>query len=119
ALKKPSDARRRKYKVWGEDYDRIFGGQIIESHILPTLIYMRTGAWLQASGLTKDPDDTKRKLANNASFHIARIVAYLWRGSDNWNVSPSTLVTEINQVEDNSEVLDRFVSEAFELLAGI
>ncbi len=118
-LRKPSDARRRKYKVWGEDYDRIFGGQIIEPHILTTLIYICTKYWLLTSGLTRDSDDTRRKLANNAAFHVARIAAYMWRGNDKWDISPAILESEINQIENNSHVLAPYLRDAFDHLERI
>ena len=40
-LKKPSDARRRKYKVWGELYDKIFSGQAVEPYVIAMLLHNR------------------------------------------------------------------------------
>jgi len=85
-LKKPSDARAYKYKVWGpEFYDQVFGGREIEPYIISWLIYRLTEAWIKQSGYAKDTtNDIRRRLASSGAFFIARIVAYLWRKGDNW-----------------------------------
>jgi hypothetical protein len=115
-LKKPSDARRRKYKVWGELYDSIFSGQVIEVYILATQIFRLTSAWLTASGLTTDVDDVRRKIANNGAFHIARIASYLWRGSDKWKVDASSLKKEIDAIENDSKIFDPDWNKSFTML---
>lgn len=56
-LKTPSDARRRKYKVWGDMYDRIFGGQIIEQYVTAVQCYRITSEWLTSSGATNITHD--------------------------------------------------------------
>ncbi len=114
-LKKPSDARRRKYKVWGELYDKIFSGHIIEPYVLATLIYRATENWLISSGLSADPDDVKRKIANNGSFHVARIAAFLWRGSDNWGVV-SGLTEPDGTLDTSQKDIDESLTKAFEIL---
>ena len=93
AVRRPA----RKYKVWGELYDRIFSGQVIEPYVLAMLIFRATEAWLTNSGLISD--DVKRKIANNGSFHLARIASYMWRLSDSWNVDVSELQDQIAKLE--------------------
>jgi hypothetical protein len=115
-LKKPSDARRRKYKVWGELYDSIFSGQVIEVYVLATQIYRMTSAMLGASGLTTDADDLRRKIANNGAFHVARISAYLWRGSDKWKVDASSLQKEIESFEKDPEIFAQAWKKSFAML---
>jgi hypothetical protein len=114
-LKKPSDARRRKYKVWGELYERIFSGQVIEPYVLATLIYRTTEAWLTSSGLSADSDDVKRKIANNGSFHVARIAAFLWRGSDNWDGIPE-LKEHMGTLEKDPKKLEGPLLKSFQIL---
>ncbi len=48
-LKKPSDARRRKYKVWGELYETVFSGHMIEPHVIATSVYRHAVGWLRQS----------------------------------------------------------------------
>jgi hypothetical protein len=115
-LKKPSDARRRKYKVWGELYDRIFSGQVIEPYVLAMLIFRSTEIWLANSGLNEDPDDVKRKIANNGSFHVARIASFIWRPSDNWNIAVSELQERIALLEKKPNLLDDPLRSGFEML---
>lgn len=83
-LRNPADARGRKYKIWGEHYNSIFAGGQIEPYIIAALLGRGVELWLKASGLKRDSDDIKRMLAKRGGFHVARIAAYLWRGSDNW-----------------------------------
>ena len=40
-MRRPSDARSRKYKVWGEFYQKIFSGNIVEPYLLSTLLYKK------------------------------------------------------------------------------
>lgn len=118
-LKKPSDARRRKYKVWGELYDKIFSGQIIEPYVLAALIYRSAEDWLQRSGLGEHADDLKRKLANNGSFHLARIAAFLWRASDSWVADDSKLKAQIEVVEKDQKALDPHLDKGFKILEAM
>lgn len=112
-LKKPSDARRRKYKVWGELYDKIFTGQTVEPHVIAMLIYRISGQWLTEQKLVSSKNDLRRKLANNGAFHIARIAAYLWRGSDKWSISVSDLSKQIETLEKTPAELYRHLKKGF------
>jgi hypothetical protein len=118
-LKKPSDARRRKYKVWGELYDKIFTGQAIEPYVIATIVCRLTNSWLSRSRLTSARSDIKRKLANNGAFHVARIAAFYWRKSDNWNVDGDQLRGEIETIEKNPRLLDQKLKKAFKTLEEI
>lgn len=84
-MKKPSDARRRKYRVWGDLYDRIFGGQSIEPFVIAFLLHRLAVQWLRSSGNTSSGDDVTRRLANNGAFHVSRIAAFRWRKGDDWS----------------------------------
>ena len=82
-LKNPADGRGRKYKVWGEFYDKIFAGkQPIEPYVAAVLLGRRVAKWINASGLKRDADDVKRMLAKRGAFHVGRIAAFLWKGND-------------------------------------
>ena len=120
-LKVPSDASRRKYKVWGELYDRIFSGEHgIEPYILATKIYLITSEALRAEKYSNSAEDVQRKLANNGSFHIARIVAFLWRRHDKWGDELTTEIKKnIETLEKSPKCLDKFLERALTILGKI
>ncbi len=118
-LKKPSDARRRKYKVWGEMYERIFSGQVVEPYIISLLLERAARKWLLKSGYTEAQDDLRRKLANNGVFHLARSAAYIWRGSDNWSISSDELKEQIYTLEKAVDGLSTAFHQGFEKLEGL
>ncbi|MHB1938715.1 MAG: AIPR family protein [Acidobacteriaceae bacterium] len=118
-LKKPSDARRRKYKVWGEMYERIFSGLAVEPYVVAVLLTKAVYRWLENSSLLDDKDDLRRKLANNGVYHIARAVAYIWRGSDNWNLSVANLKKQIKQLETSDDSFIDYFQRGFYTLEEI
>lgn len=118
-LKKPSDARRRKYKVWGELYDQIFSGTMIEPYVITTQIYSAATTWPRTSGYTDDQNDLRRKLANNGAFHLARIASYLWGGSDEWRTGVAGLEQRLSELECNPHLLDLHLQRGLELLESV
>ena len=118
-LKKPSDARRRKYKVWGEMYDRIFSGQVVEPYTVALLLERAARNWVLRSGYTEAADDLRRKLANNGLFHLARACAFIWRGSDNWSLPGEKLKEQIITLETNAAALEECFRKAFETLESV
>lgn len=120
-LKKPSDASRRKYKVWGELYGRIFEGKHgIEPYILATKIYLNTSKLLRDEQYSNSSDDLLRILANNASFHIARIISYLWRKHDKWeNKLREKMKKNIHTLEKTPLCLAEFLEPALKILCEI
>ena len=117
-LKRPSDARSRKYKVWGEYYNKVFSGGIVEPDIVATLTHRYTTNYLKSCGLTADTDELKRYLAKNASFQIARITSFKWRSDNNWGDS-NALKTQIQNLLGNENLLDTTIQESFDLLHQI
>ncbi len=95
ALMKPSDARRRKYKVWSDNYGDIFSGSSVEPHVICVLLSYAASEWarstLRAIGIT----DLRRKLIKSGLLHIARIAAFLWRGNDSYRQSTVILEGQI------------------------
>lgn len=117
ALFQPSDARRRKYKVWGELYDTIFCGRPVERYMLSYLICKETQAWLKQSGYGTVPDDVRRKLANNAAFHLALTASGLWRGTIQWDADG--LDSEIAALRAQPTVLSQHIEAAFRMLHAL
>ncbi len=110
-LKKPSDSRSRKYKVWSEYYDKIFSGtNIIEPYLLSVLIHRRVLQYL-LENFSSSKDRLKRYLAKNASFQISRITAFLWKTNDVWS-DTATLKSKLSEFNSNKNILDAHITTA-------
>lgn len=118
-LKNPSDARTRKYKVWGEHYDRIFSGRIVEPFLISALLVRATSQWVNDQGLSEDTNDTRRGIAKRGVFHLSRIAAHRWRNGDSWDSEEDALREEIAQLEEKPEKLALHFEEALKLLCEI
>jgi len=99
ALKKPGDARRRKYKVWTDNYMEIFSGSSVEPHVICLLLYQAGNTWSRAAIRAPGISDLQRKLINNGLLHIARIAAFLWRGNDTFSQPIATLKEQITTLQ--------------------
>lgn len=99
ALKKPGDARRRKYKVWTDNYADIFSGSSVEPHVICLLFYQAANAWARTARRSTGITELRRKLINNGLLHIARITAYLWRGSDSFDQPTATLQGQVSTLQ--------------------
>jgi hypothetical protein len=119
AMKKPSDARRRKYRVWGNLYDKIFSAQAIEPYVISYLLYRVAVQWLRSSGNTASADDVTRRLANNGAFHVARIGAFHWRRGDDWSGKGGVFSKQINTLGKDPSKLDAFFENALETFTAI
>lgn len=118
-MKKPSDARRRKYKVWGDLYENIFRGQSIEPFVTSFLLYRLAVQWLRSSGSTTSTDDVARRLANNGAFHVARIAAFRWRRGDDWSGKDGVFAKQIETLEKTPSRLDRHFEEGLKTFKKI
>ena len=114
-LRKPSDARRRRYKVWGELYQQIFSGGAVEPHVLAYEVYRHASRWVRTARLTVAADDIRRKLANNAVFHLARMAAQMWLGSG-WEKDMPKMKASIAQLQNDEDVLSPHFAAALELV---
>lgn len=81
---KSGDARSRKGKIWSEHYKKIFlDTQNAHTLIIPTIVYMKVKNILDS--MTFDDDQQNhRYLVKNGSLHIARIVTFMWRKTEDW-----------------------------------
>ena len=118
-LKKPSDARRRKYRVWGDLYDKIFAGQGVEPFVISYLLSYRGQQWLQRSGHTASADELLRRIANNGNFHIVRIASFRWRGSDDWSGKGGVFSSQVNVLENNASTLDSIFEDSIQALRAV
>jgi hypothetical protein len=118
-LKRPADARRRKYKVWSESYDQIFTGQHVEPHVLSVLIYLIVQSRISANALNRAENEVRRKLAKGGVFHLARVVANRWRNADTWSQGRELLQTQIAELQGTAGVLDSHLDDAIEFIAEL
>lgn len=119
-LKNPADGRGRKYKIWGELYDKVFAAKRpIEPYVVADLLGRRVSEWIKASELKKHQDDLKRVLAKRGAFHVGRIAAFLWKGDDHWDEPQDVLAGRIETLTNAPEALSNTIAESFALLEGI
>lgn len=118
-LRTPSDARARKYKVWGELHAKVFPGDSIEPYIIASLLGRLAAEWLRKSEYVSSDDDALRIIAKRGSFHVGRIVAFLWRGEDNWNQSRPSLQAQLQELQGEKLNLASLFDEAFSILADV
>lgn len=120
-LKKPSDARSRQYKVWGEYYNSIFHNRLAEPYILVWLIYQAAKSWI--SQYKNDENILRRKIAKTGIFHVARIATYLWRGNDVWEDQKGKqaiiLNEQINVLKSDSNQVIPYFEEGLLILENI
>lgn len=117
-LKKPSDARSRKYKVWEEYYDKIFNASnLIETYLLSVLIHRRVNYFL-LNNYSNSDEDLTRYLARNASLHISRMSALIWRKSENWQ-DQNEIRQNLSGVMSDNSIIDTSINKAFNLLKTI
>jgi len=117
ALKRCSDARSRKYKVWSEFYDKIFSGGVVQPYVVSSLIYTMVRDCLKQDIYKNDTDESRRYLAKNASFHVSRIASFIWRKTDSW-ADLEQLDQQIEQIAKNQVDFYGLTAEAFEILVG-
>lgn len=118
-LKNPADGRARKYKLWGDLYNKIFSGDRVEPYIIASLLSRSVVEWLRSSGLNRSKDELIRSTAKRGSFHLARIVSFLWRNGDYWKNEKEYLANEIAEIEKGTEVIEPLYEYAFDILTNL
>jgi hypothetical protein len=123
--KRPTIARTQRYRIWGPDlYEGIFPSTSVERHVLAYLIYaycqrQKVGAVDGMSRAATVPTSlVKNGVLVYGGFHIARTVARLYTGTENWN-DTTRVVTWIEQVRSTPEVLRPHYEAAVDLLTRI
>lgn len=118
ALKRPSDARSRKYKIWSDYYDSVFKSNQIENFIVNYLIKQRTSNYINNSNHIVGEDELKRYLMKNAQFHLSRMTSFIWRKTDSWD-DISIVKQNLESLEKNISLLDGHIENAIVLIIKI
>ena len=119
ALKKPGDARRRKYKVWTDNYGDIFTGSSVEPHVICLLLFQAANGWARAARRAPGVTELRRKLINNGLLHIARIAAFLWRGDDSFGQPTATLQGQITTLQTTPSVVNTHLDNGLNRLEAL
>jgi len=118
-LKKPGDARRRKYKIWADHYGDIFSGRQVEPHIICLLISKAAVVWARTSRRAAGITEMRRKLINNGLLHIARIASYFWRNSDAFDQDIAALQAQISSLQATPAQLNPHFDDALNRLESL
>lgn len=118
ALKRPSDARSRKYKIWSDYYDSIFKSIHVEMFIVNHLIKQRVSKYINNSNLVTDENEIKRYIAKNGQFHISRMTSFIYRKTDSWN-DVDLLKSQLLEIEATPDFLDSYTQQGFDALIEI
>ncbi len=119
ALKKPGDARRRKYKVWTDNYQDIFSGSSVEPHVICLLLYQAANVWAKSARRAPGITELRRKLINNGLLHVARIAALLWRGTDSFNQPTADLQAQIRSLQSTPVIVDPSFNDGLSRLEAL
>jgi hypothetical protein len=114
--KKPTIARTQKYRVWHQDwYTQLFPNVTVEKHLLAYLIYdycLR----LKKESLVRWRDDPIRySIVSYGVFHLARVLAFTFTDTDNWNDTGQTNEW-IKQIQDRPNVLRKHYGKSVTLI---
>jgi len=118
SLKRPSDSRSRKYKIWSAYYDNIFRSIHVETFIINHLIKKETTRYINESEWIISEEDLKRYVAKNGQFHIARAASFIYRKSDNWR-DLELLKSQLSEIESNPNLLDEPIEKGFQLILDV
>jgi hypothetical protein len=119
ARKRPSQARGGLYKIWGEEYDRIFNENILpETYLLAYNILEMCKARKRKVYRKFKEGDITLAILGNGILHVARVSAYLFRGSDDW-AEQNELVKQLKLLKDDPTILDKHFDKALKLLVKI
>jgi hypothetical protein len=118
-LKRPSDARRRKYLVWGDEYDRVFHGSVLPAtYLLVYRIVEACNLWKRPVYKALAETDIARAVLANGVLHVARAASFLWRGGDDWNDS-AQIERERRTLEDDPNTMDGKFQDGLGIVKGI
>lgn len=118
ALKSPSDARSRRYKIWADLNDKVFCGAPIEQYIYSSMVVRKLADWLRNSPHYRSKTTSERILAKRGLYHTARVAAFEILGGDKWD-DTSLLKKRISGLEEGTLDTEAIFSDAFNRVAKV
>lgn len=117
--KRPTTARTQKYKIWEHDlYREVFPNTSVERHLLAYLIYAYCQDQKREALKRWKDDDVRYSVVSYGVFHLARIVARRFTGTEEWNDQKRTQ-SWIKEIEAKPDVLWRHYGASVTLLKNI
>lgn len=114
-LKKPSDASRRKYKIWSEYYDRIFGASNLDRHVLAYWTVERAYSWAKLTRRQMPEWTDSRRVASTGVLQIALIAnSYFEQENDKKSFDEKVLL-----IKGDSDEMNKLFANALTLLVSI
>lgn len=114
-----SDASRRKYKIWGEEYTNIFNRDVFpEIYLLVYLIAEESKAYKRQKLRELQGTGIKRILVANGVYHLSRMACLFWRQTIHWD-DLRRIREEIQEVQRNPDVLKTHFENSLTILEEI
>jgi hypothetical protein len=114
-LKKPSDARHRKYKIWSEYYSQIFKVSSLNKHVLAFEISNLSSNWIKTIKKVGNHTGIKRRLLSNGALHIACTALQLWQQEVN-DISTDSMIANMQKQPSS---IDKYFENALNILSTI
>jgi hypothetical protein len=117
--RRPSDASRRQYKVWGEHYQSIFNENVYpETYLFVYRISEASTAYKREKLRHLQDTDIQRVIVANGIYHLSRIASFLWRRGDDWN-DLEPLRQDLQKLKDEPDLLSPYFNEGLGLVSKI
>jgi hypothetical protein len=114
-----SDANRRQYKLWGEYYNQVFSPNIFpETYLLSYRIVEFCQQYKRDLLFRQNISSVTKTIIKNGTYHIARIISFLWRNGDDWNDLEKTR-NELERIMLDPNILSIYYENALKMLTEI
>jgi len=118
-LKRSGDARSRQYKIWGKYYEQVFNADtFIETYLLAYRIVQYCEKRKKELLGEMSKSDPRRTLLANGTYHLARMIAFMWRKGDNWS-DLQAIRTDLERIKDDPTLLEPYHKDALQQLTNI
>jgi len=119
ARRRPSDARRRVYKIWEVDYSHIFNEHVFPETYLFVYRLAQACERHRANLLAEfEKEELSRFIMANGIYHIARIVSYSWRRNDDWS-DVDAIRRDLQRLTEKPDSLKSHIERALALVSRL
>ena len=114
-MKKPSDASRRKYKIWSDYYQAIFKVARLEGHVLAYWVVEATYLWAKNQRRQIQELTFTRRILSSGTLHLARIAYEKVLAKS----TTSAVSTHLEQIKADQAYIYQQLEEALVMLVDI